>query len=87
MYLSLPLPASKARPLLVTLVHADGAAPPATHALEVPKTGAAGSLLWQPSRSLSPDSNRYWDLSGYAVLQCGSLEVAFLLSQAYHDEA
>ena len=40
MYTTLALPSARARTLLVTLVAADGAAPPITHALTLPKSGA-----------------------------------------------
>ena len=51
MYLTLPLPCSKVRTLLVTLVHVDGSRVPTQHAVDVPKTGAAGPA-WHATVSL-----------------------------------
>lgn len=40
MYTTLALPSARMRTLMVTLVAADGSAPPITHALTLPKSGA-----------------------------------------------
>ena len=45
MYTTLALPGARMRTLMVTLVAADGSAPPVTHALTLPKSGALLSRL------------------------------------------
>ena len=49
MYTTLALPSARMRTLMVTLVAADGSAPPTTHALTLPKTGALPDWLVQGS--------------------------------------
>jgi hypothetical protein len=46
MYLSLPLPESRVRQMLVILLRMDGKAPPIEYGIEVPQTGEAGRLCF-----------------------------------------